>query len=111
VPTYPMIISCSQTIPARKWGLWSRTIGGGVQLTVGVFIGNTGNYWQDLNRWAAWASGHSCKFHSGTGRNASYRPLNWYRRAPIPYQVKYPSMPVKYRSIPAVAICIIFFHV
>jgi hypothetical protein len=72
----------------------------------------------------AFSSSHSYKFHSDTGRNgrnASYRHLNRYKRTPIPYRVKYRSMPintgqywpilVKYRSIPAVAACIIFFHV
>jgi hypothetical protein len=50
---------------------------------------------------------HSCEFHSGTGRNdrnVSYRSLNQYKRASIPYRVKY-------RSIPVVTACIIFFHV
>jgi hypothetical protein len=57
---------------------------------------------------------HSCEFHSGTarnGRNVSYRSLNRYRKATIPYRVKYRSIPVnagqyrsntgQYRLIPA----------
>jgi hypothetical protein len=40
------------------------------------------------------------KFHFGTGWNASYRHLNWYRRAPILYRVKYRSIPANTGQIP-----------